>query len=212
MIRLLVADDHPVVREGLKRIVAACEDMRVVGEARDGEEALATSRATPADVLLLDLSMPGPGFLETLRRLRVECPGLRVLVLSVHPEEDYAARALKAGASGYLTKDHSPEELADAIRCVHEGGRYLSPAVGERLKYLLDADEGRPPHTTLSEREFQVFRLLASGKSIKEIGATLGLSPKTVSTYRTRLFEKLRVGNDAELTRLAMHHGILDGF
>jgi len=210
MIRLLVADDHPVVREGLKRIVAACEDMRVVGEARDGEEALATSRATPADVLLLDLSMPGPGFLETLRRLRVECPALRVLVLSVHPEEDYAARALKAGASGYLTKDHSPEELANAIRCVHEGGRYLSPGIGDRLRYLFAADEGRPPHTTLSEREFQVFRLLASGKSIKEIGATLGLSPKTVSTYRTRVLQKLQAKGNADLVRYAVTHQ-LDG-
>ncbi len=209
MIHLLIADDHPVVREGLKRIIAEYPDMQVIGEAGDGDEALAKSMATNVDVLLLDLSMPGPGFLQTMDRLRTERPGLSVLVLSVHPEDDYAVRALRAGAAGYLTKNRSPKELADAIRRVDQGGKYVSPTLAERLVLELERDAERPLHETLSNREYQVFSGLASGKAIKEIGSELALSPKTVSTYRTRILEKMRFQNNAELVRYAVENALV---
>lgn len=209
-IRVLLADDHQIVREGIKRIVSESSDMLVVGEAVDGDQAIELARTADADVLLLDVSMPGPGFLETMRRIREERPHLRVLVLSVHPEDHYAVRALRAGASGYLTKDHSPEELAKAIRHVHQGRKYVTEALAERLVHELEPETGRPPHEALSDREFEVLLAIAKGKSIKEVAAEKNLSPKTVSTYRTRVLEKMRLKSNADLVRYAVEQGLVD--
>lgn len=209
MIRLLVADDHPVVREGLRRILDETPGMRVVGEARDGDEVLEQVGRQPADVLLLDVSMPGPGFLGVLEAVRVREPTLRVLVLSVHPEDQYAVRALRAGAAGYLTKDHSPEALVEAIRKVALGGTYMSAAVAERLARGLRADAGVPAHEALSDREYEVLCFLGSGRTVKDIAATLGLSVKTVSTYRSRLLQKMGFEANSDLVRYVATHGLL---
>ncbi len=211
MIRLLIADDHPVVREGLKRIVAEYPDMQVVGEASDGNEALAKSKQGNVEVLLLDVAMPGPGFLDTMRRLNTETPNLRVLVLSIHPEEHYAVRALRAGAAGYLTKERSPEELAVAIRRVYQGRKYITSSLAEKLASELGpAPEEAPPHKGLSDREYEVFYRLAAGKSVKEVAFDLGLSPKTVSTYRARVLEKMKLRNNGELIRYAIQNGLVE--
>lgn len=207
VIRLLVADDHPVVREGLKRLVGECDDMEVVGEAGTGDEILAMVHTHDADVVLLDVSMPGPGLLETIRRLQATKSRLRILVLSVQPEEQYAKRALRAGANGYLMKNHTPEELVGAIRKVFRGGTFISSALAERLVFELDS-RASPPHEVLSDREHQVLSRLASGESIKEIGARLSLSPKTISSYRARILEKLELKTTADLIRYGIKHGL----
>ena len=210
MIRLLIADDHPIVREGLKRLVADCPDMQLVGEAADGTEMLAKTESVGVDVLLLDVSMPGPGFLETMHRLRAELPGVRVLVLSVHPEDLYAVRALRAGAAGYVTKEHSPEELAEAIRRVYQGRRYVSPSLAERLAVELSPDAEKPPHQRLSDREYQVLCRIGAGKGVNEIASELAVSPKTVSTYRTRVIEKMQLSTNADLIRYAIEHKLVE--
>ena len=210
MIRLLIADDHPIVREGLKRLVADCPDMQLVGEAVNGTEILGKTESVGVDVLLLDISMPGPGFLETMRRLRVERPGVRVLVLSVHPEDLYAVRALRAGAAGYVTKEHSPEELAEAIRRVYQGRRYVSPSLAERLAVELGPDAEKLPHQRLSDREYQVLCRLGAGNGVSEIASELGVSPKTVSTYRTRVIEKMQLSTNADLIRYAIEHKLVE--
>jgi len=210
VIRLLIADDHPIVREGLKRIIAECPDMKLEGEAVDGDDALNKCAELPVDVLLLDVSMPGQGFLETMHRLRKEHPGVRVLVLSVHSEDQYAVRALRLGASGYLTKDHSPNELAGAIRRAYRGGKYVTESLAERLAFELEADRDMLPHSTLSDREYQVLCKLGSGTSVKDTAAELGLSPKTVSTYRTRVLTKMNLKSNAELIRYVLRHGLVD--
>ena len=201
MIRLLIADDHPIVREGVRRIVQDCPDMEVVGEAVDGNDLLTKLSSIKADVLLLDISMPGPGFLSIMERIRAEHPATQVLVLSVHSEVEYAFRALRAGVAGYLTKDHSPTELAEAIRRIHRGGRYVTQTLAEWLAYLVNPDAERAAHESLSDREYQVLCLLGFGKSVKEIGAELDLSPKTVSTYRSRILEKIQLETTADLIR-----------
>jgi DNA-binding NarL/FixJ family response regulator len=160
--------------------------------------------------VLLDVTMPGAPFTETLRRLREEHPTVRILVLSAHPEDQWAVRALRGGASGYLTKDHSPEQLLDAIRRVHRGGRYVSPTLAERLAAQLGQDFVGAPHEQLSDREFDVLRGLGTGRTVKEVAAALGLSPKTVSTYRTRLMEKLGFATNADLVRYSAEHGLLE--
>ena len=210
MIRLLIADDHPIVREGLKRIIAECPDIELVGEAVDGDEAISMCANHAVDVLLLDVTMPGPGFLETMRCLKKEHPRVRVLVLSVHSEDQYAVRAFKLGASGYLTKDHSPTELAGAIRRAYRGGKYVTESLAERLAFELESDREMLPHATLSDREYQVLCMLGSGTSVKETAAELGLSPKTVSTYRTRVLAKMKLKTNAELIRYALRHGLVD--
>jgi len=210
VIRLLIADDHPIVREGLKRIIAECPDMELVGEAVDGDAALAKCAEVDVDVLLLDVSMPGPGFLETMHCLRKERPDIRVLVLSVHSEDQYAVRALRLGASGYLTKDHSPNELAGAIRRAYRGGKYVTESLAERLAFELEADHEMLPHSMLSDREYQVLCKLGSGTSVKDTAAELGLSPKTVSTYRTRVLSKMKLKSNAELIRYVLRHGLVD--
>ncbi len=201
MIRLLIADDHPVVREGVRRIVEDCPDMEVVGEAADGDEVLEQLDRTTVDVLLLDIAMPGPGFLQIMERFRAEHRTARVLVLSIQSEDQYALRALRAGAAGYLTKEHSPTELADAIRRIYRGGRYVTATLAEKLAFELDPAAAKEPHESLSDREYQVLCLLGHGKSSKEIAAVLDVSPKTVSTYRARILTKMKLETNADLTR-----------
>jgi len=210
VINIVIADDHPVVREGLKRIIADCPDMTVVDEASDGETVLSTIASTTADVLLLDVSMPGPGFLETMRRVKHAREDLHVLVLSVHSEDQYAVRALRAGADGYLTKDHSPEELAAAVRRVHMGGKYVTESLAERLALDLQSDREQLLHLALSEREFQVLCKLGAGRTVMEVSHELGLSPKTVGTYRTRVCSKMGLQTNAELIRYVVEHGLVD--
>ena len=209
MIRLLIADDHPVVREGLRRIVQETPGLDLVGEVSDGDELFAWLPRLPADVVLLDVTMSRPGFLETLQRLRAQHPSVAVLVLSVHPEDQYAVRALRAGASGYLTKDHSPEELADAIRRVHRGHKYVSPLLAERLAADLAVGVRDVQHELLSDREYEVLCLLGSGRTVKETACSLQLSPKTVSTYRMRVLEKMHATTNADLVRYAALHGLI---
>jgi len=210
MIRILIVDDHPIVRAGLRRIAEDDRGISVTGEAASGDDALRALHQLIADVVLLDVSMPGSPFTATLRRLREEQPTVRILVLSAHPEDQWAVRALRGGASGYLTKDHSPEQLLDAIRRVHRGGRYVSPSLAERLAAQLGQDFVGAPHEQLSDREFDVLRGLGSGRTVKEVAASLGLSPKTVSTYRTRLMEKLQFATNADLVRYSSEHGLLN--
>ncbi len=208
-IRIFIADDHPIVRQGLRRIVEADAGMVISGEADDAAALLAGLETKATDLVLLDVSMPGGLFLETLRELRARHPSIRVLALSVHPEDEWAVRALKAGASGYLTKDHSPDQLLDAIRRVYRGGKYVSPTLAERLASQLDGGGQRAPHELLSDREFEVMRRLGSGLTVSQIAGELALSTKTVSTYRTRILEKMAVATNADLVRYAARHGLI---
>jgi len=209
MIKVLIADDHPIVREGLKRILNDCPDMRIVGEAGDGRETIKRALDTEADVLLLDISMPGPGFLETLGRVRSERPALRVLVLSVQPEENYAVRALAAGAAGYLTKERSPGELAQAIRRVRNGRKYVTASLAEALADRIGTGGERAPHERLSNREYEIFCRLGTGKSVTAIAAEMTLSAKTVSTYRARILDKMGLASNAEIIRYALEHSLV---
>ena len=210
MIRVFIVDDHPIVRSGIRRIAEEDRGITVTGEAASGDAALVALQQAVADVILLDVSMPGPPFTETLRRLREEHPSVRVLVLSAHPEDQWAVRALRGGASGYLTKDHSPGQLLEAIRRVHRGGKYVSPTLAERLAAQLGQNFLGAPHEQLSDREFDVLRGLGAGRTVKEIAEALGLSPKTVSTYRTRLMEKLQFSSNADLVRYSAEHGLIE--
>lgn len=211
MIRVLIADDHPIVREGLKRILDGDARIEVRGEASSHEEVVRLVRERRVDVLLLDISMPGQSFLETIRIVREERSAPRILVLSVHAEELYAVRALRAGAWGYLSKDHSPEELVTAIHQIHGGRRYVTASLAEQLAAQLDSGEEMALHETLSDREYEVLLRLARGEQVKEIAARLHLSPKTVSTYRARVLEKLELGSNADLVRYVLEHQLLDG-
>ena len=206
MIRILVADDHAVVREGLKRILAETSDMVVAGEAGTGQEALAQVDAQRWDVVLLDISMPDRSGLEVLKQIAHNHPETSVLVLSVHPEDQYALRVLKAGASGYLTKESAPDQLVQAIRQIASGRRYLSAYLSGKL--VANLDEGAP-HERLSDREFQIMRLIASGKYPKQIANDLRLSVRTIGTYRDRILKKMTLKSNAEIIRYAAHRGLL---
>ncbi|HET9709726.1 MAG TPA: response regulator transcription factor, partial [Gemmatimonadales bacterium] len=208
-IRIIIADDHPIVRQGLRRIVEADPGMAIAGEAGDGATLLTALQAAAADLVLLDVSMPGGPFLETLKELRTRHPTVRVLALSVHPEDQWAVRALRAGASGYLTKDHSPDQLLEAIRRVYRGGKYVSPTLAERLAEQLDGGGERAPHELLSDREFEVMRRLGNGLTVTQIASELALSAKTVSTYRARILEKMAVESNADLVRYAARYGLI---
>lgn len=210
MIRVLVADDHPIVREGVKQILSETDDISVAREASTGQEAIDILQKEDFDIVLLDISMPGRDGLETLRDLKSIRPRTPVLILSIYPEEHYAIRVLRAGASGYLAKASAPDDLISAIRRVASGGKYISPVVAERLTYELDRDSRKPPHEMLSDREYQVMKLLVCGKSVKEIAADLCLSIKTVSTYRCRIFEKLGITNNAALVLYAVRNKLID--
>lgn len=207
MIRILIADDHEIVRDGLKRILAASTDLQVAGEAADGDRALALVRASDYDVAVLDLSMPGLSGLDLIKRLKFEKPALRILVLSMHGEQQYAARALKAGASGYLNKDSASEQLLVALRKIAAGGVHVSDAAAAQL--ITGAGGDGAPHTRLSDREFEIFKLLAAGGSPGDIARRLHLSVKTVSTHKTHVQEKLGLASTAELVRYALEHKLL---
>lgn len=210
MARILIADDHAVVREGLRQIIAKQSDMVVAGEAASGPDVLNKIRSARYDVVLLDLSMPGRSGLEILADIKKEQPDLRVLVLSIHSEDLYAVRALRAGASGYLTKESAPEQLVEAVRKVSRGGKYISPSLAERLAFALEADSDKLPHERLSDREYQVLCMIASGKTVKEIAGELALSVSSVSTYRSRILIKMNLKNNAELAHYAIRNGLVD--
>jgi two-component system invasion response regulator UvrY len=209
MIKILIADDHTIVREGLKQIVAETADMMVADEASSGHEVLDKVWNNEYDVVVLDISMPGRDGVDILKQLKRHKPNLPVLVLSMHPEEQYAVRVLKAGAAGYLTKESAPDELITAIRKVSRGRKYVSSTLAEKLAFDLDRDTEKPLHETLSDREYQVMCLIASGKRAKEIAEELYLSVKTVSTYRSRILEKMKMKNNAELTHYAIKHRLV---
>jgi two-component system invasion response regulator UvrY len=210
MIRTLIADDHAVVRQGLRQILQDTTDMQVTGEAASGPETLDRVRDDSYDVVVLDITMPGRSGFDVLKELRVERPGLPVLVLSMHPEEQFAVRLLKAGAAGYLNKESAPEELVKAIRKVVAGGRYVSPTLAEKLAFEIDAGSDRLAHETLSDREFQVMRMMASGRTVKEIAAELALSVKTISTYRARILTKMNLHTNAELIHYAITNQLVE--
>ena len=210
MIRVVIADDHTILREGLKQLLQSAADLTVAGEAGNGHEVLAHVRGTAFDVLLLDMSMPGKSGMELIRQVKAERPKLRVLVLSMHEEHQYAVRSIRAGASGYLTKESAALELVAAIRKVAGGGAYISAEVAEQLALASMPRAEGPPHTLLSDREYQVFRRLVAGAAVTQIAGDLNLSVKTVSTHKARLMEKLGVGNQAELIHYALKHRLSD--
>jgi DNA-binding NarL/FixJ family response regulator len=209
MIRVVLADDHAVVREGLRRILEDHADLRVVAEAGTGDETLRALSETPLDVLVLDVSMPGPGIFALLEHLKTAHPRVRCVVLSMHSESQYAVRALRAGAAGYLTKEQSPELLVEAIRKVYSGGTYFGPSLVESLVSRVRQRNGSPPHERLSDRELEVLTRIGAGQSIKAIAAELALSRKTVSTYHTRIRRKLDLQSDADLIRYTLEYGLV---
>ena len=208
MIRILVADDHPIVRKGLKQIIEETSDIIVEDEAGDGYEVLEKIQKNNFDIVLLDISMPGKNGLDVLKQIKTIKSNLHVLILSMHPEEQYAIRVLKAGASGYLTKESAPEELVKAIRKVANRGKYVSSSLAEKLVFDLSTGN-KMAHETLSDREFQVMCMIASGKTVSEVADELSLSVKTVSTYRARILDKMRLKNNAELTRYAFDNNLI---
>jgi len=210
-IRVLIADDHAIVRQGFKQIFSETDDLVVAGEADDGSEALQLARQQEWDVFLLDVTMPNRNGIDTLKQLKKEFPRLPVLILSMHPEEQYAVRAIKSGASGYLTKQSAPEQLVTAIRQVARGKKYVSPAVAEQLANAIGAgDTDRPPHELLTDREYQVFRLIAAGKPLTQIAEELNLAVATISTFRTRIIEKTGLKSNAEIIRYGIEHGLVE--
>lgn len=208
-IRVLIADDHAIVRQGLRAIVADTEDLEVAGEAENGVRALQMVRDGGYDVVLMDVNMPDRNGIDTLKLIKKEYPRLPVLMLSMHPEDLYAIRALKAGAAGYLSKHSAPELLVSAIRQVASGKKYVSASLAEQLAEAITEDD-RPPHERLSDREYQTLCMIASGKTLTQIGEELNLSVKTVSVYRARLLEKMKLKNNAELTHYGLKHGLVE--
>ena len=209
-IKVLIADDHTLVRDGLRHILGNAKGFEVAGEAYDAATTLTLARSSDADVLVLDLSMPGRSGIELLRQIREERPALRILVLTMHAEQQYATRAFKAGASGYLTKESASEELVAAVSKVAAGGAYVSLAMAERFAQSLSEPADALPHQRLSNREFEVFRRLCAGESITDIGEALCLSAKTVSTYKARILEKMQLPHEAALVRYAVRHKLFD--
>jgi len=209
-IRIVVADDHAIVREGLKQILGAQADFQVVAEASDGHEALKRVRELEFDVLLLDMSMPGKSGVELIKQVRAEKPKLRILVLTMHEEHQYAVRAIRAGASGYLTKEGASAQLVTAIRKVASGGAYISAEVAEQLALNAMPDATAAPHERLSDREFQVFRMIAEGKSVSEIADRLNLSVKTVSTHKANVLAKMGLSTQGELIRYALENDLVE--
>ncbi len=207
MTRILLVDDHPIVRQGIKQVLSGAFHPALVGEAANAEEGLSEVRNTAWDVLVLDLTLPGVSGLDLLKDLRRERPSLPVLVLSMHPPDQFARRAMNAGAAGYLTKDSAPTELVKAVSEVIAGRRYLNPLVIEELVTHAQPDSERPPHEALSDREYQVLRMIASGLTVSQVATRLSLSVKTISTYRARVLEKMNMRTTAEL----MHYGIQQG-
>jgi two-component system invasion response regulator UvrY len=210
-IRILIADDHAIVREGLRQILADTKDIVVAGDAENGNDAIKLARKGDSDVLLLDISMPDRSGIEVLKQIKKESPKLAVLMLSMHREDQYAIRSLKAGAAGYLNKQSAPAELVDAIRQVASGRKYISPALAQELANQV-GDENRevPPHEMLSDREYQTLVMIASGKTVSDIAAELTLSVKTISMYRSRLLQKMKLRHNAELTHYAIKNHLVE--
>lgn len=210
MIRVLIADDHTIVREGLKQILADNPFIEVIGEASSGTEVIRKINEKDFDVVVLDISMPGQNGLDTLKQIKYMKPAISVLILSMHPEEQYAIRSIKAGASGYLTKDSASEELITAIQRVSEGRRYITSSLAEKLASALTVDTKKMPHENLSDREYQVLCLIASGQTVTQISKLLSLSIKTVSTYRSRLLTKMNMENNSQITHYAIKHNLVE--
>lgn len=210
MIRVMVVDDHAILRRGLIQIISEASDMQVCAEAESGTQAITLARKHAADVVLLDITMPDRNGLETLKQLKREKPKLAVLMLSMHPEDIYALRAIKAGASGYLNKQSAPALLVTAIRQVANGRRYITPATAEALAGTIADDTDQLPHMTLSDREYETMRLIASGKTLTEIAAAIHLSVKTVSVYRARLLKKMKLKNNSELIYYALKNKLVE--
>ena len=210
MIRIIVADDHPVVRAGIKEILAEDPTLTVTDEAASGYELLRKVREQDFDVIILDISMPGIDGLDTLKQIKSEKPKARVLILTIHPEARYAVRCVRMGADGYLTKGSAPTELIGAIKRISQGRKYISLSLAEKLTEELDQDSGKLPHQSLSDREYQVMVMISSGIPLKEIADQLSLSTKTVSTYRSRILEKMKLNNNAELMLYAIRNGLID--
>ncbi|KAF7598787.1 MAG: DNA-binding response regulator [Candidatus Dactylopiibacterium carminicum] len=209
-IRVLIADDHAIIRQGLKQILSDTDDLEIAGEADGGVKALQMIRDNTYDVVLMDVSMPDRNGIDSLKLIKKESPRLPVLMLSMHPEEQYAIRALRAGAAGYLSKQGAPEQLVTAIRQVASGKKYVSAAVAEELANSIGEDLERPLHEKLSDREYQTLCMIASGKTLTQIAEELSLSVKTISVYRARLLEKMRLRNNAELTHYGLKHGLVE--
>jgi two-component system, NarL family, invasion response regulator UvrY len=210
MLRILIADDHPIVRQGLKQILSEESDMGVFGEAQNSQEVLELAQKQDWDIVILDITMPGRGGIDVLKELKHQYPKLPLLILSMHPEDQYAVRALKAGAGGYLTKESAQEELIKAIRKVVRGGKYISSTLAEKLAFDLETETEKPLHETLSDREHQVLLMIASGKTVSEIAEELSLSVKTIDTYRARILEKMKMKNNAELTHYAIKNKLVE--
>ncbi len=208
-IRVLIADDHAILRRGIRQILAEISAVKQVDEATNGQEVLSRVAKARYDLVLLDISMPGRSGLDVLKQLKAEQPQVPVLILSMHPEEQYAVRALKAGAAGYLTKESAPDELIAAVQKILQGGKYVSESLAERFVSELGRPAEQAPHDTLSDREYEIMRMIASGKTVSEIGDELALSVKTVSTYRSRVLAKMNMKNNAELTRYALENALL---
>jgi DNA-binding NarL/FixJ family response regulator len=211
MIRVLIADDHAILRAGLKHLLSEHPDIAVAGEAGNGQEVLARIRTEPWDVLLLDMTMPGKSGIELIKQIKLIAPKLPVLILSMHKEDLYAVRALKAGAAGYLCKDNAEDQLAPALRKVADGGLFITPTVAEKLanSMLRNTADNDQPHINLSDREYQIFQLIVAGESVSEIAGKLNVSVKTISTHKTHVFEKMGCSNVAELIRYAMRNKLM---
>jgi two-component system invasion response regulator UvrY len=209
MIKILVVDDHTIVREGLKKILVDTPDMVVAGEATNGEEVIKKVGNNDYDLVLLDISLPGRSGLDVLKQLKCTKPKVPILILSIHPEEQYALRSLRAGAAGYLTKQNSSDELIDAIRRVARGRKYITSSLAEKLAFELEADIRKLPHEALSDREYQVMCMIGSGKTVKEIAEALSLSVKTISTHRDRILRKMQMENNAQLTYYAIKNALV---
>jgi DNA-binding NarL/FixJ family response regulator len=209
LIKILIADDHAIVRKGLKQILSETSDLVVTGEAGNGHEAINKVYENDYDVVLLDISMPGRGGLEVLTEIKKKKPDLPVLILSMHHEEQYAVRALRTGAAGYLTKESAPNELIKAIRKISRGGKYITASLAERLASAIGVNAGKLLHEDLSNREYQVLCMIGSGKTVKQISEELSLSVKTISTYRCRILQKMKIKNNAELTHYAIKNNLV---
>jgi two-component system, NarL family, invasion response regulator UvrY len=210
MVRILIVDDHAVVRDGVRRIFEEQNAETEVGEASNAQEAIELVRAANWDAVVLDISLGGRSGLDLIKELKQIRPKLPVLILSMHSEEQYARRAFRAGAAGYITKDNSRAELVAAVNKVVEGGRYVSPALAESLVFDIERGSDRPPHELLSDREFEVMKLIASGKTVGEIAEHLSLSDKTISTYRARILEKMGMKTNAEITHYAIKNKLVE--
>jgi DNA-binding NarL/FixJ family response regulator len=210
MVHVILCDDHPIFREGLKKILLPHSDIKVEAEAGSGAELMQKLEGAHYDVIILDITLQDMSGLDVLKTLQTSGNKAAILILSMHPEEHYALRALKAGAAGYLQKESVPEELVSAIRKIARGGKYVTPSLAERLAYQFEPNVEKPPHELLSDREYQVLCLLASGKGVKEIAAELGLSPPTVATYRSRILTKLNLATTVDLVRYALRYGLVE--